>query len=381
MRLLVDCFPYLTLFLGCSLLLYMSGILRARSRVLSFCVYVLVVVLPSVFAGLRDVDCGVDVRVYETDVFARACDSGSLSQVLDSTDLEPLFVIINYLASLISSRLGIALFLISLVIWSLFLMAALRAKTYVPPHISYFLFLLGFFPLSFNLMRQCCAIAFLALAYADMLRSENLKRFASALVVGFFFHKTAVGAGLLLLAIHWLASLEKLRLKCFLTVLFVLTCVCIALFLVQLLGALGSLGGRFEAYSIYGGGGSANFKPGFLTILIVGEVLCLIATAVMLSCRLVSGKLAYVYCLMLCVSIMSEALGRYSGFATRFDMYFCALQAFFLPMVFACNERLHGRSRFIGVAFVAIVFSAIFLRLSDAMGNTVPYKSSIIGML
>lgn len=187
MRLLVDTFPYLTLFLGCSVLLYLSGMLRVRSRILSFCVYVLVVVLPSVFAGLRDADCGVDIRVYEADVFARACDSDSLSQALDGTDLEPLFVVINYLASLISSRLGMALFLISLVIWSLFLLTAFRAKAYVPPHISYFLFLLGFFPLSFNLMRQCCAIAFLALAYADVLRSENLKRFALMLVIGFFF--------------------------------------------------------------------------------------------------------------------------------------------------------------------------------------------------
>lgn len=380
MRLVVDSFPYLALFVGCSALLYLGEMLRVKSRLLSYIAYAFVVVVPSVFAGLRDVDCGVDIRVYEADIFARACDSDSLSQALEGTDLEPMFVIINYLAALVSSKLGIALFLISLVIWSLFLSAALRAKGLVPPHVSYFLFLLGFFPLSFNLMRQCCAIAFLTLAYADLLRSGNMKRFAVMVVLGFFFHKTAVGAGLLLFAIHWLAGITNLRLKWFCTSLFVLGCVCLALFFVQLLDALGTLGGRFEAYSIYGGGGSANFKPGFLTILIIGEVLCLIATVVMWSCRLVSSKVAYIYCLILCVSIMSEALGRYSGFATRFDMYFCALQAFFLPMLFAFNGRLHGRSRFVGLVFVAVVFSAIFLRLSDAMGDTVPYKSSIIGM-
>lgn len=366
----------------CSLLMFFAERFHGYLKIASYICYALVVILTSTLAACRDMTCGVDIYVYENLAFNQAKAAEDFSQLCDSSLLEPLFLFINYSAAGISNHIGAAFFLIQAIIMSLWVAACVKVKDMVPSWITLPLLILGFYPLSFNLMRQCLAIAFLTYAYADLLKTDNLKRFVVMCVLAYFFHKTAVAAGVLLLVIHWAWSLKSDAKKKFFFVMICLGCFLVVFLFIQVLELIGGLGGKFAQYAVYGGteGGKRGFKPGILTILLFGEVLCLFVTIFLYKKNLLSKRIAYVYSLILVASIAFENLGRYAGYATRFDMYFCALQCFFIPIVFR-SKSLSPKMRMLGSVLSVLIFIAVFMRLSDSMGGTVPYRSSLLGFV
>lgn len=323
--------------------------------------------------------CGIDIYVYENQAFHDAIAADNFSKLCDRSILEPFFLLINYIAAGISHNIGIAFFLIQAVMISFWIAACVKMKEIVPSWLSFPLLLIGYFPLSFNLMRQCIAIAFITFAYADLYKTDNIKKFFIMGICAFFIHKTALPACFLLLAIHWAWKSKSTATRKFFFLAIGVGLLGTSVFFIQILNIIALLGGRYAQYVAYAGG-SGHFKPTIISILIYGQVLLLIFTVCLYKANFLNNRTTYIYTLILLASLSFETLGRFAGFATRFDMYFCALQCFFIPILMQSN-RFSLRTKVVGRVVTLFIFLCVFYKLNESMGHTVPYKSTFLGFI
>lgn len=370
---------YFVVFALSSILMFFAEHFHGYSKFISYLLYVVIILITSTLAAFRDMTCGIDIYVYENQAFLSAVATDSFSKLCDHSILEPFFLLLNYMAAGISHNIGIAFFLIQAVMVTFWIAACVRLKEIVPSWLSFPLLLIGYFPLSFNLMRQCIAIAFITFAYADLYKTDNLKKFFIMSICAFFLHKTALPACLLLLAIHWAWNLKSSKARKFFFLAIGIGCLGLSVFFIQILNLIALLGGRYAQYVAYAGG-SGHFQPNIISILIYGQALLLIFAAWLYKANLLDRRTAYIYTLILLASLSFETLGRFAGFATRFDMYFCALQCFFIPILMQ-NNKISSRTRAIGKVATLFIFLCIFYKLNDSMGHTVPYKSAFLGFI
>ncbi|MBE6339223.1 MAG: EpsG family protein [Bacteroidales bacterium] len=366
---------YALILIVCIISTFIAHKSATTNKFVFFVTSIIAIVVPACIAGLRGIHCGVDILVYCKPAFDRVAYYDSFIKYYESSDIDLFFSMLMYATYHLFGTFNMALFNIELFILLFFYIASYKLRDIIPMWMSYPLLLIGFYALSFNLMRQSLAIAFLMLGYTYLLRNDNFKKYLVFLIISFFWHKTAVIGGLFLLFIHF-ASVQKKELRIILSVSFISVCTAIIIIFRVLLSMIALLGGRFETYEAYGKA-SGSFTPTISTILLLGNILCICLAVTCYYMRILNGRTSYNYTLICIVSTMSELLGMYTGYATRIGMYFAATQAFYLPII-ATSPKLTNRTSFIAVIVVFAIFIAVWLRLHASMGNTVPYSSTIL---
>ena len=360
----------------CSTSAYVAQKSAGKSSLLFIVATMLAVMVPAGVAGLRGIHCGVDILVYCKPAFDDVSYYDIFWKYHEAKGMDLFFAALIYWTGKLSGDFSVALYNIALVVVSFFYIASYKSRREVPMWITYSLLMIGYYALSFNLMRQCMAIAFLMIGYTCLLRGNKFKNFILYLVISYFFHKTAVFGGSVLLFIHYASTLSMWK-RIVLAVIFVASCVGVLIAFKMILSTMALLGGRFESYEAYGGSGGAHFKSGFCTVLLVGDIMCMCLAVVCYYMKILTAKEAYVYGLICVASVMAESLGIYTYYATRNGMYFAATQAFYLPMI-ATSDKLTERTSFVAKVVVVLVFIAIWVRISGMMGGAVPYSSSIL---
>lgn len=161
------------------------------------------VIFVALFASLRDISVGTDtsetVQMYLVDQYTRKLDINDFSEFLHGDILY--FVIAN-----IIHRLGLGtrtfLFILELFTIAPVAVSAYEKRNQIPLHITVGIYLLLYFQLSFNWIRQSAASAFilLTLVYAQ----ENCKKKAVlAAIMSVMLHSSGI-IGLLLLAFTYI---------------------------------------------------------------------------------------------------------------------------------------------------------------------------------
>lgn len=369
---------YIVVFLFTIVFTYFAQKSIEKSRFLFLFFSTCVLVIPSLFAAFRDITVGVDVRVYECYVFQQAKSVNSLSDLLSISKLEPFFVILNYISSLVSDKINFALFVIQFSVLFFAYVAIVRVRDIVPMWIMMLLFMLGYYNLSFNLMRQCIAITYIMFAYTYLLKDDRILKFILVGCVALFMHKTAVAPILGLSYIHWAVRRDNRK---FYAAFMIVLLAILLVSLKMVLDMLASISPALEKYVAYGGdeGAKGGFKSGLITILWGGMLLCMILVAISNRYRVLSDNVLYCYFLVLCMDLACQFLGLYAGFATRLGMYFSALQVFYFPR-FALTSRFNEKSNMIFRIMVIMIFVCVWLRMVNSTGNTIPYTSEILGI-
>lgn len=351
-----------------------------RSKIAFVFVSILVLVIPSFMAGVRNLSVGTDVSVYETQMFHLATQSESLIEYCEAAHNEFFFLVINYFASYFSDSIVAGLFMIEFFVIFFAYLAMVRMRHYAPMWMMMALYMFGFYNLSFNLMRQVIAVSYLLFCFTYLLKDNSIKKYILLLILSFFFHKTAVIGGMAFLYI-FIALNSRRMFKIPLTVMYILGCVGVFFLFQYLLTLLASLGGRFEHFVAYGGGDEAGSKwvPAVFTILLMGDFILIIVSALYYYLGCDDKRTAYIVFMVAVVDTMSQKLGGYTAYASRLSCYFCGVYVLLLPRMMQ-DKLIHKQTRFILKILLVIAFLIIWWRMIGSTGHTVPYKSDILGI-
>ncbi len=366
---------YALILIVCIISTFVAHKSATTNKFVFFITSIIAIVVPACIAGLRGIHCGVDILVYCKPAFDRVPYYDSFFKYYESSDIDLFFSILIYTTHNLFGSFNMALFNIELFIVLFFFIASYKLRDEVPMWMTYPLMLIGFYALSFNLMRQSLAIAFLTLGYTYLLRNDNFKKFLVYLCISFFWHKTAVIGGLFLLFIHF-ASVQRKEIRALLSIAFVSVCMAIIVVFRAMLSMLALLGGRFATYEAYGKA-SGSYSSGFNTVVLLGSFLCIWLAIFCYYAKILDRRTSYIYAMICIASTMAELLGMYTYFATRIGMYFAVTQALFMPKI-AMSKKLTPQTSFAAVIIVFAIFIAIWLRICGMMGNVVPYRSTIL---
>lgn len=292
----------------------------------------LAIFLLALVAGCRDNTIGTDIRVYEEDVFRTA--SQSTSPITDAFKnfywIEPFFFILNHIASLFGG-LGTALFLIMFV-QTLFVFYGMKFYMNRAPLWTLMLaYDFIFFNLTLNLMRQGIAVAFILLSY-QYVEKRNFTKLLLMAILGFFWHKSSAVAFVILFGIYFFVGKSEKTQKKLLLILIPSCFFAIATLSVvmQSLIEIIPIFNRYSAYTetIKGGGG---FDSGFSTINI-GSILLLAGLVFFIYInKVATSRQFYILLIFLIMDLSSQFMGVYTGYATRFALYFTIVE---IPLLF-----------------------------------------------
>ena len=186
--------PYVVVFLINFYLAYQSERKFFKDRHASLLYLIVLIILNSVFVGLRDFGVGIDTLVYIDDYFIEAKYSGLQHIFFDGGQYDVGFLFLAKVASLISDDSQMLLILTELVIMGFTIIGAFEFKKTMPRlNFVWFLILFsaGYYYHSENLMRQFCAMAVSFFAFSQFKQKRYLA-YALFQVVGISFHSSSI---------------------------------------------------------------------------------------------------------------------------------------------------------------------------------------------
>ncbi len=190
--------PYITVFAVSAILLAASDrfqITNSCKGAVSTALVVIAVLLPCILAGMRDIGVGTDTRGYGILFFNLVHQSSGLldyAQLCHQTswDPEPLFVLLAYSVASITNSLFCYWFAIELLIIVPIYFAIANMCNGRRVWVPFLFYLIVFYGLGLNMMRQGIALSFATLCLSQILTSKNKKAIVSA-VCAILFHFSA----------------------------------------------------------------------------------------------------------------------------------------------------------------------------------------------
>lgn len=169
---------------------------KVMTKSLQYLVQIGILMLLSVFSGVRDLGVGTDTLVYTNMYFSEAGRYESIIDIFvhysDWEGMDSGYLILNYVGRLISDDVHIALFLTQIVV--LFpIYFGIKNITTDKKEITmfFFLFLFIFFQLSMNAMRQMCALSIAFWAYSFLLKEKHV-HFLLLMLIAYTFHSSVI---------------------------------------------------------------------------------------------------------------------------------------------------------------------------------------------
>ena len=212
--------PYIVVFIASAALLIGSEKLQIsslRKGAISKGFAITAILLPCILAGARDVGIGTDSGGYGILFFNLVQESGSFLDYVQlchhtSWDPEPLFVLMAYVVVSATDSLFCYWFLIELLILAPIYFAINNMCKGRRVWLPFLFYLVLFYGLGLNMMRQGIAISFATLSLSQFLASKNREAIASAIcAVLFHFSALIVIAYWVMLTLLFSFESDKLR--------------------------------------------------------------------------------------------------------------------------------------------------------------------------
>jgi len=189
-------FPYLICFSSSCFLFWLGqNIKQGQNEWFRRFIYGIALLIPAVFAGVRDLSVGTDVLFYGYPTFKEACtipNAESFSAMYDDW-LGTGFLLLNFAISHITDNYHVFLFLFASLQISFVFFGIYKWRDKFPIWLGMFAFYTFFFNQTLNQMRQtlALAIAFLGIKY---IFERKLLYFVFWIFLGSLFHKSVLFA-------------------------------------------------------------------------------------------------------------------------------------------------------------------------------------------
>lgn len=258
--------PYLICFTLTLTVAAINEFLLTRKSKYKLCIFItsmLVVLIPSIMAGIRDYTIGTDTYSYVTYeyVLARSLNTDLLTVWDLDVTTERGFLLLAWFSSLVSFDPHIFLFLVALLINGLVYYGLYLLRETNSIFLGEFVYLFCSYNETFASLRQSIAMAFVLVSVAYLINNKTIKS-CVIVIIAFLFHRTAVIGWTILLIYKYLYKNNnaiiinniKLAYRYFKTVL-IMIILCCVLFLFQPLTLslieIGLLNAKYLSYLSY----------------------------------------------------------------------------------------------------------------------------------
>lgn len=369
---------YLLVFLIVEILAVLSC-KKESSKKFKIAIYpALIVIILSIFGGLRDLTIGTDVLVYGSNWFEIATNFSSLSSYInyiDSSDVGYLFI--NYVVSRFTSDVNMFLIVLQIICNGLVVATLYKYRDKVPFWLSLLVYLCVFYCRTFNILRQ--AIALSLVFYAIRFLDENRPiRFIITVLIASTFHFTAI-VSLIIILFRKICELSP-RFKTMFVVIIVIITFIIVFFIKDMISILYSLG--IVNLRIY------NYLYDFATSQFSVTVIELVFKVLMLALVLLQNKkmrdnfkLNNLLVLCAIVDFVIYQIRSVIMYSDRLSFYF----GYFLMLIFpqaAVSLKAKGRDKLVLNCLFAVFLLGYWYYKFVYSGSceVYPYSSQVLGI-
>lgn len=181
---------YVIVFLISTLFMYLFEKSNKKNK---YIYAIFAIIIPSILAGIRDIEIGTDVKVYILKNFNLATNYISLTKYLNNFGDSYGYWIIGFLVSRFTKNISVLLFIYQLIIMLFVFLICKDNKERCPAYLSYFTFLTLFYNRSLNMSRQTIAIVIIIYALKYIENGKNIK-YIIWIIISSLFHFTALSA-------------------------------------------------------------------------------------------------------------------------------------------------------------------------------------------
>jgi hypothetical protein len=358
-----------------------------NQRLFFFSFSVMAVLFPSMLAGFRDSGVGTDTLVYVDDIWGKItrCDNWKLFwisyivKVFD--DVELLYLFVNYVVFQLGGDLHALYFTVNFIVVLLFYLAAYDNRKKAPMWLVMTLFLLMYYNVSLNLVRQSIALSMCVYAF-KYAESRNWKRLILWCVLIILAHNTGVFY-VIFLVFFFTSKIQVAKLKNMLLFSFYLS-ICLFLiafdYILSLAISFNVLPVKFGAYLSE----SSEVNIQKASFFLYFSLLLLFYAIKKVTQRYIDvHKEISFYTSTKCIGLFLFITSLMSKWAFRISYYFNYIcDCIFLPRALYI---LKGKSRkaYI-ISVVCLLFICILMWFWTIIyrneNETYPYKSRILGI-
>ncbi len=180
-------------YVGVILVVYLIAVFVEKSPKYKYGILgcILIILIMSIFAGVRNEDIGTDVLVYVKPVYETMKNNTNMLRTMRTVDMELIFFIITFITSLLNGSLNLLLFLLQLVISIFIVLFAYSHKKEISFSMCMLAYMGIFYGLAFNIVRQCIAMA-IALYAFRYVEKKDFKKFMLYIILATLSHITAL---------------------------------------------------------------------------------------------------------------------------------------------------------------------------------------------
>ena len=339
---------------------------KEKKKMFILCSFI-AILIPSILAGIRAPGVGTDTLVYIGPFFEKACNSTNVFKYITNRNIEPLYLLVNYIISRFTNSVNVLYFALQLIIMTFVYLACLETKKdnyYLP----YIFFMILSFNRSLNMCRQTIAISIILFACYRYAFNGKLAKFIVMVIIAAGFHKIAYIA-ISMYFIHYLinnknySTINKFALICALCVFFI--------GFQPIMKALINHNIINSKYDYYVSSGNSNL----IKIETILECLILFITLLLNRYLLSKDKLNNTLTLFLVFDIVLYFLGIYANYAQRIAYFFGYFNIFILAEYINLFKNKKQKSVIaITLIMLLCIYSSYYYGYHNYHG-TVPYKS------
>ncbi len=365
---------YFVIFIIAFLLSYVAETSKNKiPRLLYFLLVMLAVLIPSILAGLRVYGIGTDTKGYMNYIFYKCIhlkDIGSLGTYMVHADVEPIFILVDFIVTRFTTKINVSYFVIELILLGTVYLSCTKLKSKSKVSVAYFIFLILYFNRSLNICRQTVAIAFIFLSLHYLIERKFAK-FLITDLIAMGFHRIAI----IIVPFYFFYNVfhsNSRKAMAQKSIFFLVFFGIIILFkpIVEFLISAGILKSKYLFY--------INEAKGNLSIFDVSVKMFMCFMLLMFSKNITKNdKNAPFYNMFFIISIFLMFLGAYFGYAQRLAYYFEYSVIFLITELVYIVKSLKEKI-IMFMIIIALMFGYSYI-CYDYFGwdETVPYKSII----
>ena len=368
--------PYLGIFVVNLAISFIANKFYDRDeKIISILFLMLLVIINTLFSGLRDFGVGIDTNVYIEPYFQRAL---SLRNVKDFvlSDGDKGFLLLAYLSTMFSHEPQTLLIVIALFINVFIYMSLWQYKKAIGVNmfVATALLSIGFYCHTLNLMRQFCAISILCYAFSLFVQGKKIC-YLILQILSYFFHSTSIC--FLFVPVLWnisrIDNTQKQKKYLVILIVFFVLFIPSYYYVISLLGDFSIITDtyvdRYGANSEYIISKTSS-GTGLGKIFLFVYPIAFVVWGILKKC--LDSKILYFLLVLSIISSFIQILSYQVEFVDRIGFYFSFVLYVFLTMLFTSSE-INGLIKV--MMFAIYIFNWINMYVIGGGGDIYPYKS------
>ena len=349
-----------------------KGTKDSSRKIIGIICSIIVILIMSFLAGVRDDTIGADIQVYMKPIFERAqlrLPFGEFYKLSSSTEF--LYNLLSYVGALITNNFNVFMFIVELIIVSLVFATIYYYRDKSPMWVGMMIFLLMYYNRSLNLVRQSIALAITFYAF-KYLRERNTIRYFLTITIAVLFHNSAIIAGIMYFVYHLIKNQKTSKAKIFF--LTILICLLLVNYgsILKIFIDVGILPAK---YSRYIPTGEIDFvvSESLMKIILMLPILCYRKSL----CKYNEDNEFIIF--MIIIDFILMQAGSLSGYAQRIAFYFGYYYILIIPQLYkVLSKKRYNVINFLYTLGLCGYWYYMFVVLS--YGKTYPYTSTILGI-